>query len=418
MKDALNIIHSYKRLPKEAGLHRMRALCDAIGNPQDNLKFVHVAGTNGKGSTSTMIASVLENSGYKTGLYTSPYLLKFNERIKINGEMIDDNSLFEITNIIYDEQRKLELKYGEQISEFEFITAVAFLYFYQKKCDIVVLETGLGGLYDATNIIKSPEICVITPISLDHTQILGDTIEKITQSKAGIIKNGCKTIVASGQDERALNILKKYDIKIANPVQNKKCDLNGSKFDFMGKIYEISMIGEHQIQNAQTALQAIFELKNLGWNIINICEGLKKANIEGRMEKISDNPLILLDGGHNKEGVKTILKAANTILKDKEIVIIVGISSDKDIKSITHILSKMSDNIFITMPQNERALDCEILFNYFNSRKIKGIYKNSFDAFNDAIIKNNGQAIIICGSLYLVGEAKSFFKDLHNFAKN
>ena len=192
-------IHALGRFSGKPGLHRMRALCNALGNPQDQLKFIHLAGTNGKGSTATMLASALEKSGYRTGLYTSPYLITFHERIRINGSMISDNDLSQLFQTVQDAANRISLPAGEHIGEFEFVTAMAFLYFLEQACDIVVLECGLGGEYDATNIIAPPEAAIITSISLDHIGVLGHTVEEIARTKAGIFKPGSIHIAACDQ---------------------------------------------------------------------------------------------------------------------------------------------------------------------------------------------------------------------------
>lgn len=409
--NAIEHIHSHGRFSGKAGLHRIKALCNALENPQDKLKFIHLAGTNGKGSTATMIANVMQKAGYKTGLFTSPFLVKFNERIKINGQMINDFDLERLTNKVSQAEKTIKIPDGEKIGEFEFVTALAFLYFLEQKCDIVVLETGLGGSFDATNIIKKPEVAVITPISLDHTQVLGDTLSEIASTKAGIIKPNCKAVTAFGQKDEVLSVLKAVKPDIIEPEQifKSQYDLNGASFIFKNEEYRISMIGKHQIQNAQTALQTIFELKNIGWNITEsaIKQGLKCAKICGRMEKIYKNPLIFLDGGHNIDGVNSIANTVKTILNDRKLHLIIGMVSDKDIKSCINVLNSLSDSIIITEPNNPRAMDVYELAKYFN-KKVQ-IFKNSYDAFRKALEIPKEDVVIICGSLYLIGEAESFF---------
>ena len=407
-------IHSHGRFSGKAGLHRIKALCDALENPQDKIKFIHIAGTNGKGSTATMIASVMEKAGYKTGLFTSPFLVKFNERIKINGQMISDSDLERLTEKVSKAEQDIKIPEGEKIGEFEFVTALAFLYFLEQKCDIVVLETGLGGSFDATNIIKKPEVSVITPISLDHVQVLGNTLAEIARTKAGIIKPNCKAVTAANQAREVIEVLKnvKPDIIEPEPVFQSKCDLNGGSFTFKNGQYKISMIGEHQIQNAQTALQTIFELKNIGWNIPEkaIKQGLECAKISGRMEKIHEKPLILLDGGHNIDGVKSIASTVKTLLNDRKLHLIIGMVLDKDVKACTSILNELSNSITVTEPNNPRAMKAEELAECFNKKV--DICQNSYDAFAKALEVSKEDAVIICGSLYLIGESESFFNSL------
>lgn len=409
-------IHSHGRFSGKAGLHRIKALCDVLSNPQKKLKFVHIAGTNGKGSTATMIASVMQKAGYKTGLFTSPFLVKFNERIKVNGQMINDYDLERLTKIVMEAEQDIDIPQGEKIGEFEFVTALAFLYFLEHNCDIVVLETGLGGSFDATNVIDVPEVAVITPISFDHVSVLGNTLEQIALTKAGIIKKGGLAVSSAGQDEKVIKVLQSVteDLQIADSVTDIKCDLNGSEFCFKGEKYKISMIGKHQVQNAQTALQTLYCLKSRGFNISNadIKDGLECAKISGRMEKIHEKPLILLDGGHNIDGVKSIASTINSILNDRKIHIIVGMVSDKDVKACTSILNNISDDIIITQPDNDRAMKAEDLAGFFDKAKVKAVFENSTDAFKMAYDFNENDAVIICGSLYLIGEAESFFKSI------
>ena len=250
-KTAVEYIHSLGRFSGRPGLHRIRALCKALGDPQDRLRFVHLAGTNGKGSTATMIASALQAAGLRTGLYTSPYLVQFYERIRIDGSMISSDDLAHLSERVAIACESLTLPEGETIGEFEFTTAVAFLYFVEQGCDIVVLETGLGGRCDATNVIRSPEVCVITPISLDHMAVLGDTVAEIAGEKAGIIKPGADVVCANGQEEDALAVLRHVTAsqgavwhESADTLRVLRCDLNGSAFIYGGQGYTIAMPGQ------------------------------------------------------------------------------------------------------------------------------------------------------------------------------
>ena len=310
-KTAVEYIHSLGRFSGRPGLHRIRALCKALGDPQDRLRFVHLAGTNGKGSTATMIASALQAAGLRTGLYTSPYLVQFYERIRIDGSMISSDDLAHFSERVAVACESLTLPEGETIGEFEFTTAVAFLYFVEQGCDIVVLETGLGGRCDATNVIRSPEVCVITPISLDHMAVLGDTVAEIAGEKAGIIKPGADVVCANGQEEDALAVLRHVTAsqgavwhESADTLRVLRCDLNGSAFVCDGQGYTIAMPGRHQLQNASTALRTLDALRLRGWDIPieAAVRGLARARIAGRLERVVDAPLVLLDGAHNAAG--------------------------------------------------------------------------------------------------------------------
>ena len=271
---AIDYIHSLGRFSGKPGLHRIRALCAALGDPQDGLHFVHLAGTNGKGSTACMTASVLQTAGYRVGLYTSPYLVQFYERIRVDGAMIPDADLTRLAERVAVACESLALPEGESIGEFEFTTALAFLYFAEQGCDIVVLETGLGGRCDATNVIRANEVTVITPISRDHMAVLGDTVAEIAGEKAAIIKPASAVVCADGQPEEARVVIRHvcesrgavwYDG--AQEYRLLRCDIEGSAFVYEGQGYTIAMPGRHQLQNAMTTLRTVSALRERGWSI-------------------------------------------------------------------------------------------------------------------------------------------------------
>ena len=249
-KTAIEYIHSLGRFSGKPGLHRIKALCEALGNPQDRLKFVHLAGTNGKGSTACMIASALQAAGLRTGLYTSPYLVQFYERIRVDGVMISDDDLTRLCERVTVACESLTLPEGETIGEFEFTTALAFLFFVEQECDIVVLETGLGGRCDATNVIKNAEVCVITPISLDHMAVLGNTTAVIAAEKAGIFKPGAAVVCADGQPNDVQRVLRRACDAAgavwfggAEDCRVLRCDIGGSAFVYEAQGYTIAMRG-------------------------------------------------------------------------------------------------------------------------------------------------------------------------------
>ena len=336
-KTAIEYIHSLGRFSGKPGLHRIKALCEALGNPQDRLKFVHLAGTNGKGSTACMIASALQAAGLRTGLYTSPYLVQFYERIRVDGVMISDDDLTRLCERVTVACESLTLPEGETIGEFEFTTALAFLCFVEQECDIVVLETGLGGRCDATNVIKNAEVCVITPISLDHMAVLGNTTAVIAAEKAGIFKPGTAVVCADGQPNDVQRVLRRACDAAgavwfggAEDCRVLRCDIGGSAFVYEAQGYTIAMPGQHQLQNARTALRALNALRERGWNIPTeaAVRGLARARIAGRLERVVDQPLILLDGAHNAAGADALCHAVDELLKMKRLHVVMGMVRD------------------------------------------------------------------------------------------
>ena len=409
-------IHALGRFSGKPGLHRIRALCDALGNPQDRLKFIHIAGTNGKGSTATMLASVLQHAGYRTGLYTSPYLVTFHERIRVNGTMISDSDLSRLFEQVQAAASTLKLPESEHIGEFEFVTAIAFLYFLEQNCDIVVLETGLGGSYDATNIIAPPEASIITSISLDHTAVLGNTVEEIARTKAGIYKPDSIHITSNGQANTVYEQLKACapDLIIAPDAEIISADLSGSKFIWQGKSYQISLPGLYQVSNASTVLTTLQQLKTRGWHISDqvISDGLLSAYIPGRMQVCATNPCILLDGGHNPDGIRKLSSSVKSFNITGSIYLGIGMRKDKSIRDAVKEINFSVQKCYVTPLQNERTMDANELATLMRSICEDTVICQDCTA---AIAQAKTQAapddlILICGSLYLVGEAEEILR--------
>jgi dihydrofolate synthase/folylpolyglutamate synthase len=297
-KETLEYIHSVCWKGSRPGLERTEELLSMMGNPQNNLKYIHVAGTNGKGSVSAMLHAVLKGAGYKTGLYISPFIIDFCERIQINGEFIPRDTLCSLAEKVIETEIEL--------TEFEFITAMAFLYFSEQKCDIVIVETGLGGRLDATNSLTNVVANVITKIGFDHTAVLGDTIEQITNEKCGIIKN-CPVITTPYQPQEALEIIREYNPIIPDIAELKvvKSDIFGNEFIYKGEIFKTILSGEYQIENALVVIET---LKALGVESRIIGEGMEKTFFPARMEIISKNPIVVLDGAHNIDGAECLAR--------------------------------------------------------------------------------------------------------------
>lgn len=413
--EALNFISESHKFGMRLGLDNMKRLLELLGNPQEKLNIIHVAGTNGKGSTCSFISTILVECGYKVGLYTSPYLETFTERIRINNENIPEEKVANIISLIK-EKIDIMIKEGyEYPTEFEIVTAMAFYYYFIENTDYVVLEVGLGGRYDATNVIDKSLVSVITSISLDHTGILGDTLEKIAYEKAGIIKeNG--TVFVYNQTDIVKNVIKevcnkknaKYIEVDFDDVIIKKSDINYQSFDYKKyKDIKINLIGEHQIKNSILALNVVeFILDNVNLDIIK--KGIEKTKWAGRIEKLSESPLFIIDGAHNEDGAKSLQKVLDKNLKDKNMTLIIGMLEDKDIDTVLEILIPYFNKVITTTPNNPRAISCDKLkdkvYKYNkNVTQVKEIEK----AVEYALENSKKDDVIICaGSLYMIGEVR------------
>ncbi len=413
---AVERIERRGRFSGRAGLHRIGALCAALGNPQDKMRFVHLAGTNGKGSTAAMLDAVLRQAGYRTGLYTSPYLVRFHERIQVNGRPIAGRDLERLADQVEGAAAGLRLPAGESIGQFEFVTVLAFLYFVEQGCDIVVLETGLGGSFDATNVIAPPEAAVITPISLDHTAALGRTTGEIARSKAGILKPGSPGISAFGQPADALAALRAAcpNLQVAAPAEQIRCGWEGTRFVWQQRPYAVSLIGLHQAQNAGTALQTIEALRARGWNLPEeaVRQGLATAFLPGRMQVLRKSPRILVDGGHNLGGIHALGQTLRLLPRQGKLYLVIGMMQDKDAAGCAQELAHLGDGLFVTQPSADpaRALPAHELAHLLPPGKICGVYPDAADALRaGAAALAAADTLLICGSLYLAGESIEFF---------
>ena len=417
-KTAIDYIHSLGRFSGKPGLHRIRALCAALGDPQDRLQFVHLAGTNGKGSTACMIASALRAAGLRVGLYTSPYLVQFYERIRVDGVMISDAALTRLAERVAVACESIQLPAGESIGAFEFTTALAFLYFVEQQCDIVVLETGLGGRCDATNVIRTTEVSVITPVSLDHMEVLGDTIAEIAGEKAAIIKPGSAAVCAAGQAPEAMVVIR-HACEASGAVwytgtqdcRVLRCDIEGSAFVYDGQGYTIAMPGRHQIDNAVTALRALSALRERGWNVPveAVVRGLARARIPGRLERLVDQPLVLLDGAHNAAGVDALCRAVDDLLKMRRLHVVMGMVRDKEYETCVREIARRADVFYACAPDAAgREVDPHII-SAIAARACAEVHtcRTAEDALGQALTAAGlKDCILICGSLYLIGETE------------
>lgn len=424
---AVDKIHEFLRFGSVLGLERMNILMEKLGNPQEELKVIHVAGTNGKGSICRYVYQVLQAAGYKCGLYTSPYLEVFNERIEYNESYISDKDLDYYTEIVLEKTKEMVEEGYESPTEFEVVTAVAFLYFKEKKSDYVVLEVGLGGTGDSTNIIKAPLCCIIASISLDHTDRLGDTIAAIAREKAGIIKEGVPCVVSTDREDALAVFEEVCSDKNSKLYKSSEIEVKIQKINSFGSCFncnifdksyeiEISMAGKHQIQNAVAALYGLNLLINDNKVIVNsknIKDGFRKAKQIGRFEIMRENPYVIIDGAHNPDGSLALLNAIKNDFADKKILMVTGILADKDIDEVFDNFTQITSDFVATQPDNPRRLPagqlCEIL-------KKRGANCISFDAPEDAVNYaksqyDNYDLILFAGSLYLIGMIRGLLNE-------
>jgi len=411
--EALEYIHSICWTFTKPGLERISALCEKLGNPQNDLKFVHVAGTNGKGSFCSMLDSVLRHAGYKTGLFTSPYIKVFNERMQFCGENISDCELAEITEYVKPFADSME----DKPTEFELITAIGFEFFKRKKCDVVILEAGMGGRLDSTNIITSSLLSVITGISLDHTAFLGDTVEKIAAEKAGIIKeNGA--VLFGGNSESVEEVIKAkaaeknadYHFADKSGLEIISSDLSGSVFNYLNyKEIQLPLLGLYQPWNAANVLCAVEILKSKGFTVSEeaVRAGLLAARWPARFEIISRDPLTIFDGAHNPEGIETAVQSIKRYFGDRKVCILTGVMKDKDYNYIAGKFAEIADRAFTITPQNPRALPAE---EYAKVLEGVGITASAYASVSDALkdakayAKSCDSALVCLGSLYMYCE--------------
>jgi len=419
--EALDYIHSIKWSAIKPGLTRINNLLSKLGNPQKKLKFIHVAGTNGKGSTTATIDSILRDAGYRVGMYVSPFVERFNERIRFNGRYITDDELIFETEVIKDACDALCEEGKERASEFETITAMAMDFFCRKGCDFVVLEVGLGGRLDATNAIDTPEVSVITSISMDHTLILGDTVEKIAAEKCGILKRGTVCVTCANQNKAALEVIKdtcqKLDIPLVVPeiTFDANPTISGTDFTYRGLNFHVSLLGEHQIYNALNAIEAVFALRDKGYTISdeNIVSGVLNTRFGGRFEIVNDNPLCIIDGAHNIDGMNSLCNTLNTLLEGRKKLAVVAMMMDKDCEGVIDRLSRCADMVITTTCNMSRSMPPERLSDLArrncNSVFVSENVEEAVEIALDMLAKDD--VLIVCGSLYILGDAKKYMLD-------
>jgi len=409
--EAIAYIHSVCWKGSVPGLGRTQTLLAKMGNPEKKLKFVHIAGTNGKGSTAAMTASILRKAGYRTGLYTSPYIYRFHERMQVDGVEISDEDLAAVTEYV----KPLADSMEESPTEFELVCCIAFEYFYRKQCDIVVLEVGMGGALDSTNVIDTPEVAVITNIGLDHTEYLGDTVEKIAETKSGIFKeNGHAVVYRSTPSVEAV-----YErICAQKHVRLKKADFDTLKLkhhSLEGQVFDcgsrtdllLPLLGDHQLHNAAVVLAIADTLIEEGWNITeaHIRQGIRDVRWPGRFDIVSRDPLFIIDGGHNPQCIEALVKNIEDYLAGRRVIALTGVLADKDYADMYRCVIPLVAQFVCITPPNPRKLDAALLAQYLRDA---GANATPCDTIPDGVAQAKALAgtdgVVLCfGSLYSIG---------------
>lgn len=420
-QQAIEALHTLPRMGQGApGLARMQNLCDHLGNPEKELQCIHIAGTNGKGSLAAMTSSILTAAGYKTGLTISPYVVDFRERFQIDGEMIPPRTLANLTEKVLDAIDAIEAEGGEKPVEFEAVTALAFLWFAREKCDLVVLETGLGGRCDATNVVPHKLVAAITKIGYDHMEVLGDTLDKIAAEKAGIIKEG--TVVVNYPDQPAeamgpiLTAAAEAHTSIITPDKDDLTLLRGkrleNRIDYGGYRAALGLPGTHQANHAAMAVEIALALwREFGYDISDdaILQGLADARMPARIEVLRRHPLLLLDGCHNPDGAKMLAATLTRADFEENLVGVLGVLADKDYKDMLSDLAPCFAKIYTVTPNCPRALSAEELQKEARFHTDAEAADSVADAIRKAVDyadENNLAGVVVCGSLYLAAEAR------------
>ena len=411
-KEAVSYIHSVSWMGSRPGLERIRKLLSLMGDPQKGQRFIHVAGTNGKGSTCAMLAEILKYNDFKTGLFTSPYVLEFNERIRVNGENISDEALGEITEYVKAFAEQME----DKPTEFELLTAIAFEHFKREECRYVVLETGLGGRLDSTNVIEDPVVSVITGIALDHTSVLGDTVEKIAYEKSGIIKKGCPVVLGEMPDE-ARAVIEDCAAKMDVPVHRVNMDemrfwcttLARTDFVYKNSAFYLGLLGEHQLHNAMLALKVCDVMTDMGITVhVHPRKmGLAEVRWPARFEMLSKDPIVIFDGAHNPQGISTAVYNIKKYFGRKKLVLLMGVMEDKDHGVMTDVLREIASCVHTVTPANPRAMKAEALAEEFSAAGVPAVPHADFDGAVAAALadaREQDAPVFALGSLYMYAD--------------
>lgn len=418
-KNVMEFLDSRRKLGSVPGLDNIEVLCDRLGRPQDRLKFIHIAGTNGKGSTAGFISSILEAAGYKTGLYTSPEVFCYRERYRIQHKNISINKFCSIFERVQKTTDEMETEGQYHPTVFEVETAAALLYFAEEQCDYVVLETGMGGKLDATNLVKNTVAAVFTSISMDHMQYLGNTLQEIAENKAGIIKNNCY-VISGIQKQETENVLRTaakernaaFYIVDEKEIRNKKATYKKLIFSYKGiQKLEVHMTGMYQFENCALAVETILSLNGHEWNINEeqIRQGIVKTGWDGRFTVINEKPLFVIDGAHNPDAAEKLAQSIANYFTNKKIIYIIGILKDKEADEIIRLTAHFAEQIIaIGIPGNPRSMDV------LDLAMIAKRYHNSVtaaDSIEEAVemaylLADKDSVIIAFGSLSYLGRIR------------
>ena len=419
-EEAIGYIENYGWSTTRLGLERTRELLHRVGDPQKKLKFIHVAGSNGKGSTCAMLDCIFRKAGYNVGMYISPYIQDFCERIQLNGEYIDGDSLARLTEYVMKQAEQME----DHPSQFELVTAIGMLYFCEKGCDLVVLEVGMGGALDSTNVIDPPEVAVITNIGLEHTEYLGNTIEEIAATKAGIIKTGCNAVCYDG-DPSVTEVVKKVCAEKNVPL---KCvdfsrmevissTLSGQTFRWDGKEYELALLGDHQLHNAATVLNVVEAMRERGWKVPDeaVKEGLRDVRWPARLEILGRKPLFILDGGHNPQCAEALANALKSLLGGKKVVFLLGVLADKDYPHMMEMMIPYAKSFVCLTPQSNRALPASKLCKFFKDRGCRARWCAKYESGIKRAVEEAGERgiVVAFGSLYMAGHIRTEYANIY-----
>lgn len=411
VKEAIAYINHYSWSKSRPGLSRTKELLERLENPQKRLKFIHVAGSNGKGSTCAMLESVLRQAGYKTGFYLSPYVEDFRETFQICGTMISDEELCRITEQVKKEAEEM----ADHPTQFEIKTAVAIKFFADNFCDIVVLETGMGGELDSTNVIDAPEAAVITNIGLEHTEFLGDTLEKIASAKAGIIKTGSDVICYENKPEVMQVIREKCQKEGCRLHESSMSDIEplsfgieGQKFIWKGQELFLPLLGKHQLANVCAVLRTIEALRDRDYSISDqqLFDGIASVKWPARFEVMNKNPLFIIDGGHNAQCAQAMADIISTYLPNEKFTFLTGILADKDYSTMIDSIAGFAEEFFCVTPDSPRALSAGELADIIRKKGIQAFPCESVEEAVDRCLRS-GRSIISFGSLYISGEVRS-----------
>ena len=416
-EEALSYIHSICWKGSKLGLDRTRELLGKLDDPQKELKFIHIAGTNGKGSTAAMLSSILEEAGYRVGLYTSPFINRFNERMQVNHQPIPDEELAALTEYVRPHADAM----ADSPTEFELITALAMVWFARQKCDIVVLEVGMGGELDSTNIIDVPEAAVIAAMGLDHVKELGPTMADIARAKAGIIKEGGRVVSYGGNleaDEVIAAVCRARNASLCQPdfsaIVPGDFSLEGQTFSYKGWCgLRIPLVGAYQMNNAAVVLETVEVLRQRGWSVSDeaVRQGLADTRWPARFEVLRRDPVFIVDGGHNPHGIRATAESLRRLFPGRKITFVTGVMADKDVEHILGLIVPLADQFFTVRPDNPRAMDAGELARRIEAMGAKATACASVRDGVDRAIQAEGPHGVACalGSLYMSGEVRSCF---------